>query len=144
MPTYAELTRYNNIYKEVYWGWSTSSIHGPSNAILHARNWFVLKYKIVKSKPCPMKQHTIRNELHLDHTETYEDIHGRLIFIYSMYDKRPIPDFTPIYSMYDSDQRTAIRIYETRKSKNKMLKQIASRLPDDLNKIIAEYLGKRC
>jgi hypothetical protein len=141
MVYYAERTNYNHIYNKSYWG-SHASIHGPENAILHARNWFVLKYKIVCYKQCPVKQHTLRNELHLDHTETYEDIHGRLIFLYSMYDKRPISDFTPIYSMYAEDQRTAIRIYETRKSVNKMKRYIASRLPDELNKIISEYVGK--
>jgi len=142
---YAELTNYDKIYKDVYWGAFTvsSSLDLPKISIIHARNWFIQKYKIISVKDCPTKLINMRRELNLDHTECYEDAHGRLIYLYSMYDKHQVPHFTTINSMYSSNQRTAIQIFETTKSKNKMIKNIKSRLPDELNKIIKDYLDHK-
>ena len=139
-PPYSTITKYHSIYGKTYWGGHKGFAKQP---IIHARNWFVLKYKIVSWKEHPVKVSYLRNKLHLDHTECYEDIHGRLIYLYSMYDKRNVPDFTPIYCMYNLDQRTAICIFETTKSKNKMMTKIASHLPFELNRIIITYLGHK-
>tara|TARA_R110002167_G_scaffold341742_1_gene550244 strand:- start:59 stop:418 length:360 start_codon:yes stop_codon:yes gene_type:complete len=110
--------------------------------IVHARNWFVLHYKIVCKKKCPNKLLDVRRELGLDHTESYEDVHGRIVYIYSMYDKRDICGFNTIPCMYALDQRTGILFLETNKSKKKMIEHIKSKVPDDIIPIIKSYLGK--
>jgi hypothetical protein len=134
----AELTKHAKIYKKSYWG---NFVEHEYKSIISARNWFILKYKIVSYKKCPTQLINLRRELDLDHTETYEDIQGRIIYLYSMYKKRNIPNFTTIYSMYARGQRTAIQIFETTKSKKMMIKKIKERLPDELNNIIKNYLN---
>jgi hypothetical protein len=146
MATVSTLTNYNSIYKNVYWGHfkilTNEDITIPS--IIHARNWFILKYKIVKNKKCLQKYGEMRRELDLDHTEYYEDALGRFIYVYSMHHSYPLAkDFTPIYSMYAPDQTTAIKIFETTKSKNKLYKKIIEHIPDDVVNIINSYLPKK-
>lgn len=146
MATVSTLTNYNSIFKETYWGTFIASrnpkiIFPP---IIHARNWFILKYKIVKNKKCLQKYDEMRRELRLDHTEYYEDALGRFIYVYSMHHSYPLAkDFTRIYSMYAPDQTTAIKIFETTKSKNKLYKKITGRFPDDVVNIINSYLPKK-
>jgi hypothetical protein len=146
MAKMASLTNYESIYKNVYWGTFIASrnkdITIPS--IIHARNWFILKYKIVKNKDCLQKYRELRRDLDLDHTEYYEDIHGRFIYIYSMHRSYPQVDgFTTIYSMYAQDQKTGIKIFETTKSKKKLYKKIMKQIPDDIVNIINSYLSKK-
>jgi hypothetical protein len=146
MAKMASLTNYESIYQNVYWGTFIASrnqqITIPS--IIHARNWFILKYKVVKNKKCLQKYSQLRRELDLDHTEYYEDALGRFIYVYSMHHSYPLArDFTRIYSMYAPDQTTAIKIFETTKSKNKLYKKITARIPDDVVNIINSYLPKK-
>lgn len=146
MATVSTLTNYNSIYKNVYWGTFIASRNTQItiSSIIHARNWFILKYKIVKNKKCLQKYSQLRRELDLDHTEYYEDEMGRFIYVYSMNYLCHHPDgFTPIYSMYAKDQKTAIKIFETTKSKKKLYKKIMERIPDDIVNIINSYLSKK-
>ncbi len=137
---FAQLTKYNKIYKNTYWGKHRGIV---SKSIIHARNWFVLKYKIVKYKKCPEKYSYMRQDLDLDHTETYEDIQGRLIYLYSMWEDCGRVKFNQIHNMYAKDQYSAIRIFETTKSIKLMIKKIKNKLPDELNNIIITYLNKK-
>ena len=119
MATVSTLTNYNSIYKKTYWGNFTTlgneRITVP--AIIQARNDFILNYKIVKNKKCLQKYGRMRSDLHLDHTEFYEDDEGRYIYVYSMHHSYPLVEgFTKINSMYAPDQTTAIKIFETTKS----------------------------
>ena len=146
MATVSTLTNYNSIYKTTYWGYfgviNNKKITVPS--IIHARNWFILKYKIVKNKSCLRKYSEMRRDLDLDHVECYEDELGRFIYVYSMHYSYPIVDgFIPIYSMYAPDQTTAIKIFETTKSKKKLYKKIIEQIPDDIVNIINSYLSKK-
>ena len=113
------LTNYNSIYKHTYWGnfsiLRNEQITIPS--IIQARNDFILNYKIVKNRKCLQKYGQMRGDLHLDHTEFYEDDKGRFIYVYSMHHSYPLSEgFTIINSMYAPDQITAIKIFETAKS----------------------------
>jgi hypothetical protein len=135
---FSQITKYNNIYKNTYWGKHSGIV---SKSIIHARNWFVLKYKIVSYKKCPEKYSYMRQDLDLDHTETYEDIQGRLIYLYSMWEDYGRVKFNQIYSMYERNQYSAIQIFETTKSIKLMIKKIKERLPDELNKIIRNFLN---
>tara|TARA_R110002167_G_scaffold1184_2_gene5053 strand:+ start:73 stop:516 length:444 start_codon:yes stop_codon:yes gene_type:complete len=141
---YYEHTDFPNIYQHVYWGRFANDIkkYDITSKIIHARNWFILHYKIISYKSCPDNLCGLRQELRLDHTETYEDELGRIVYIYSMNDLRDVIGFTNIPSMYALDQQTGVRIIETRKSKRKMIQYIKSKVPDDIIPIIKSYLGK--
>lgn len=143
----SELTKFNSIYKKTYWGNFDKHINNEEIAnkqIIAARDWFILKHKIVKCVACPRKYSDFRHKLNLDHTEYYEDNLGRFIYLYSITSILVQPkDFTIIHSMYSEDQTTGIKIFETAKSKKQLYKKIKERIPDDVVKIVNSYLLKK-
>jgi len=99
---YKQLTKYTKIYNNI-WGNRTlySLQHIVKPLMMKNRNYFVEKYKIVKSgysqtiqliKKYDMHNDRVRN--YMDHLEIYKTIHGDTIMIVSPY-------ILPTYGGYD-------------------------------------------
>jgi len=135
---YFEETKYPSIYKKSYWGYFKGK---PDQSIIQARNHFITKYKIVRynDKNCKYRLRTVNGNADLlRHQEFYEDIYGRIIHIYSEYNKTH-ELFKQIKPMYALNQNTGVRIIETTKSKKLLMKEIFQKIPDDIVSIIKQY-----
>ena len=114
----ADYTDYPAIYKNAYWGNFRQTF---PDEIIHARNNFIRDYGIVSYWDGSRYQIEDPEGMKYDHKEYYRDREGRVVQVYSQREKEGGFDesFTKISPMYHLDQFTAVKIFETTKSKNK-------------------------
>jgi len=135
---YASTTKYEAIYKDSYWGSHRTYHDAPPKTIIDTRNQFIEKYQIVKRIDPSYDVWKLNDNL--DHQEFYEDVHGRIVHIYSQHHAHSA--FKTIPSMYAPNQITGLKLIETRKSRKLLMKTIFDKLPDDIGTIIKEYIKK--
>ena len=118
-----ELTKYQKIFKDTYWGTFETYVGYPLPEIVSNRNAFIQTHNIVAQKKPHAAFYRIMREGNytqlMDHCESYEDDKGRLVHVYSKHPNGlvPVPFYERIPPIYALDQHTMIRKYETAKSK---------------------------
>ena len=133
---YCDTTKYPKIYSDSYWGTCRGI---PHQDIIDSRNQFVEDYGITKYKTSFYKMYVNG----LDHQEFYEDNKGRIVHIFSCNPNglnKDISSFKIIKPIYNRDQITGMRKFETQKSKKILMSSIFNYIPDEIVKHINSYI----
>lgn len=137
---YYKKTAYPEIYKSSNWGNRNDIYIECDKSIYDNRNAFIKNHGIVKYRRMTYKES--RSNPTVDHDESYEDIWGRLIQVYSCYSKIPNPHYIPMKPMFGLDQISGYRKVETRKSKTILMKQVFDKIPEEVVKYIQTFIRR--